>query len=257
MAGAKSVDYIIVLGTAAMLLLAMGIIIFVIVYQRKMFAKQNLINQIRIDSQQKLIKAEIDIKEREQKRIAQELHDDIGASLSSMRFIVGKLDRKGDGVVELEATLSRTIQKVRQISNDLLPHVLSELGIKEALANLVVNLSCLPLEFSYTSDDNDYAWIDKDKQLALFRVVQELINNIMKHAEAKHVKIDLWRDDEKLVLTIEDDGNGVIPERDARKHPLTLGLKNIESRIQYVGGTISREKAPLKGTIVTIIKPLT
>ena len=256
MAGEKSIDSILILGTAGMLLLAMGIIIFVIVYQRKMFAKQNQINQIRIDSQQKMIKAEIDIKEREQKRIAQELHDDIGASLSSMRFIVGKLDMKIEGVPELEATLSRTIQSVRRISNDLLPSVLAELGIRDALANLIENLKCLPIEFSYTSDDQEYAWIDKDKQLALFRVVQELINNIMKHAEAQHVKVDLRRTEEELVITVEDDGNGIIPEQDTRKHPRTLGLKNIQSRIQYVGGTIKREKNPVKGTTVTIIKPL-
>lgn len=252
----KSVDYIIVLGTGAMLLLALGLIVFVIFYQRKMFAKQNLINEIRLENQEKLIKAEIDTKEREQKRIAQELHDDIGASLSSMRFIVGKMDPKMEGVKELSATVSRTTQSVRRISNDLLPHVLEELSIKEALGNLVNNLECIPIDFTYTSDSNNYSFLRKDVQLAMFRIVQELINNIMKYAEAKNVSLNLSRSNEEMMIVVIDDGNGKIPEQDTLKHPRTLGLKNIQSRIQYVGGSIKREKNPQRGTKVTIIKPL-
>lgn len=256
MAGEQSIDYAIILGTGTMLFMSLMVIVFVIFYQRKMFKKQNLINQIKIDNQRNMIKAEIDIKEREQKRIAQELHDDIGASLSSMRFIVTGLDPSIKGVPELESTLSRTTQKVRQISNDLLPHVLSELGIKDALSNLVNNLKFLPIEFTYTSDNNKYNILEKDMQLALFRVVQELITNIMKHAEATHVTIDLSTTERGIVIVIEDNGNGIIPEQDTHKSPTTLGLKNIQSRLQYLGGSIKREKNLPKGTKVTITKPL-
>lgn len=62
--------------------------------------------------------------------------------------------------------------------------------------------------------------------------------------------------EEEIVIKVEDDGNGIIPEQDTRKHPMTLGLKNIQSRIQYVGGSIIREKNADKGTTVTITKPL-
>ena len=252
----QEINIIVILGTAAMLFLAIGIIVFIVVYQRKMFAKQNQISKIRLENQEKLIKAEIDTKEREQRRIAQELHDDIGASLSSMRFIVGKMDPKLEGVKELGATVSRSTQSVRRISNDLLPHVLEELSIKEALGNLVNNLECIPIDFTYTSDDNDYSFLEKDVQLAMFRIVQELINNIMKYAEAKNVTINLSRSNEGIMIVVSDDGNGNIPEQYTLKHPRTLGLKNIQSRVQYIGGSIKREKNPQRGTKVTIIKPL-
>ena len=256
MAGDSEIDRVIILGTGAMMVLAVVIIIFIIIHQRKLFAKQNQINQMRIDNQQRLIKAEIDVKEREQKRIAEELHDDIGTSLSSMRFIVGQVS-KAPGAEDLEETLTLTIQKVRRISNDLLPSVLDELGIGDAIRNMIHNLRSVPLEFELEVDNFDYRTIEKDKQLALFRVVQELVNNIIKHAEAKNVKIDLSAiEEEELTIIIEDDGNGIIPERDSAKNPNSLGLKNIESRIEYVGGTINRERAPIKGTIVTIKKPL-
>lgn len=255
MAGEK-IDFVIVLGTGAMLLLAVMVIVFVIFYQRKIFAKQNQINQIKLENQEKLVKAEIDVKEREQKRIAEELHDDIGASLSSMRFIVGKLDDSTETVQDLQNTLTKTIKSVRRISNDLLPHVLSELGIREALSNLVNDLKGLPLTINFTADEYDYRNLDKDEQLALYRIVQELLNNIAKHAEATKVNISLRSAGNEVIIRIVDDGNGIIPEQDTRKHPKTLGLKNIQSRIQYVGGSIKREKNPVKGTTVIITKPL-
>lgn len=258
MAGEENIDRIILLGTGAMLFLALAVIVFIIIYQRRMFAKQDQINRIIIDNQKKLIEAEIDAKELEKKRIAQELHDDIGASLSSMRFTISALNHSVQGVSELEETLTRVTQKVREISNDLLPHVLSELGIRDALSNFLGQLRMVPIEFTFTFDDGEYAnCMSKERQLALYRVVQELINNIMKYAEATHVHIDLQRSPVELMLRIEDDGNGRIPEQDARKHPMTLGLKNIQSRMDYVGGTIDRKRNQLGGTTVTILIPLT
>ena len=255
MAGEQSIDYAIILGTGAMLFMSIMVIGFIIFYQRKMFAKQNMINQIKIDNQQKMIKAEIGIKEREQTRIAKELHDDVGSSLSLMRLIVLNLDHSLEEVRELENTLDRTTKQIRQISNDLLPHVLSELGIDAALTNLIDNLKLVPIKFTYTSDKNDYNFLEKDLQLALFRVIQELITNIMKHSEATSVHINLSKTVKGIVVEIEDNGNGNIPEQNTIQSPLTLGLKIIQSRIHYLGASIEREKRIPKGTKVTITKP--
>lgn len=252
------IGVIVLLGTGAMLFLAVVIVIFIVIYQRRMFAKQNLINQIRIEAQQNLIKAEIEAKEREQLRISRELHDDIGASLSSMRFLVNLLDTRIEGVPELAETLGRTTQRVRQISNDMQPHLLSELGLKEAIKNYIERMHLVPIKFKLTFDEQDYVkFLETDEQLAIFRVVQELIHNIMKHAEAKHVWIKLQRTDSLLSLEIRDDGNGIIPDRDSSKYSDSLGLKNIDSRLEYVGGIITRSaNVDRKGTTVSLQIPL-
>lgn len=253
----QGIDIVIILGTAALLFLAVVIVIFFIIYQRRMFAKQNLINEMIIDTQQKLIKAEIDAKEREQLRISRELHDDIGASLSSMRFILNGIDLSIEGVPELADSLAKTTQRVRQISNDLQPHVLFELGMKEALKNYIERLRLVSIKFTFTFDTEDYTRIlQNDEQLAVFRVLQELINNIMKHADAKNVWIDLKREKTLMTIVIKDDGNGIIPEQNSRRSPDSLGLKNIQSRMEYVKGTITREPNSNKGTSVTLQIPL-
>lgn|SRR3989338_741104 len=257
MDGASGIDSVIILGTAAMLFLAVVIVVFIIIYQRRMFAKQNQINQLKIETQQKLIKAEIDTKEREQLRISQELHDDIGASLSSMRFILNGIDMSIEGVPELADSLAKTTQRVRQISNDLQPHVLFELGMPEAIKNYIERLRLVSIKFTFTFDTEDYTKIlQNDEQLAVFRVMQELINNIMKHADAKNVWIDLKRTSDLMTIVIKDDGNGIIPEPDSKRSPDSLGLKNIQSRMEYVKGTIDREPNADKGSHVTLQIPL-
>jgi len=257
MDGTPGIDIIIILGTAAMLFLAVVIVVFIIIYQRRMFAKQNQINQLKIETQQKLIKAEIDTKEREQLRISQELHDDIGASLSSMRFILNGIDMSIEGVPELADSLARTTQRVRQISNDLQPHVLFELGMAEALKNYIERLRLVSIKFTFTFDTEDQTKVlQNDEQLAVFRVMQELINNIMKHADAKNVWIDLKRTNNLMTIVIKDDGNGIIPEPDSKRSPDSLGLKNIQSRMEYVKGTIDRAPNSDKGSHVTLKIPL-
>lgn len=253
----ENIGFVVLMGTAGMMILAIAVVIFFIIYQRRMFAKQNLINEMKIETQQKLIKAEIDAKEREQLRISQELHDDIGASLSSMRFILNSIDLSIEGVPELAESLAKTTQRVRQISNDLQPHVLFELGMKEAIKNYIERLRLVSIKFTFTFDTEDYTRVLlNDEQLAVFRVMQELINNIMKHADAKNVWIDLKRSNGIMTIVIQDDGNGILPEQNTRRSPDSLGLKNIQSRMEYVKGTISREQNSDKGSTVTLQIPL-
>jgi signal transduction histidine kinase len=223
-----------------------------------MFAKQNLINQIRIEAQQKLIKAEIEAKEREQLRISQELHDDIGASLSSMRFVIDLLDRRIEGVPELAESIGYTIQRVREISNDLQPHLISELGLKEAIMNYIERVNLIPINFKLTFDEEEYLeFMPMDEQLAIFRVLQELVHNIIKHADAENVWVDLRRTDSLLSLEICDDGNGIIPIKTTGRHSDSLGLRNIDSRLEYVGGVITRStNIGKKGTTVSLQIPL-
>ncbi len=247
------IELVLFIGTVTMLLVALGLIVFVIFYQRKIIAKQRRINNLELDNQKKLVAAEINTKEREQKRIAQELHDDIGASLTAIRFMTQKIDDSQDVKSELMDALGLAVGKVRRISNDLLPHVLEELGLKDALIFLTSELNRQELvKFSFDAGHHEKLMLDKSEELSIYRVIQELCNNILKYADATKVKIEYRSSKTGFLINVIDDGNGIIPEKNQRSE--SLGLKNIESRIQFIEGSIKRELGRVKGTIVTVEK---
>ncbi len=254
MAGEDKIDFIIVTGTGGMLLLAVIVIGFIVVYQRKMYSKQRELDLVELETQKKLVEAEILVKEREQKRVAQELHDEIGASLTAIRFLFEELDDESSIKPKLKSSLKDITQKVRRISNDLLPSVLEEFGLLEAIRDFVNQFSSTNnISINYVCKDYSSTSVKKDVELSLYRIVQELTNNIIKHAEATKIEISLKSVKNSIIITIIDDGNGIIPS--LANTTKTLGLKNIESRLQFISGSIKREKHQTKGTIVTIYKP--
>ena len=255
MDGKEKIELILITGTGGMLLLALLVIGFIVVYQRKMFAKQRELVLKDLETQKKLVKAEIQVKEREQKRVAQELHDEIGASLTAIRFLFEQLQDSEKVKLELKNSLKDVTQKVRRISNDLLPSVLEEFGLLEAIRDFAQRFDQnqhVKVLFQY--QNYSITTLKKDIELSLYRLVQELTNNIMKHAEATEIKIILSNNSNAITISIIDNGNGIIPTMN--NSAKTLGLKNIESRLQYINGSLKREPNTPKGTIVTLKKPL-
>lgn len=249
----KELEFVLYIGTTTMILVALGLIVFIVFYQRKIIAKQRRINYLELDNQKKLVAAEINTKEREQKRIAQELHDDIGASLTAIRFMTQQIDDSETVKGDLMKALGDAAGKVRRISNDLLPHVLEELGLKDALIFLTSDFNKQgKVKFTFDDGNSEALRLEKGEELSVYRIVQELCNNILKYADAKHVEIEFKSVRTGLQVVVTDDGNGIIPEKNQRSE--SLGLKNIESRIQYINGTIERRKGKSKGTVVTIEK---
>ena len=249
----EEIEFVLFIGTITMILVALGLIVFIVFYQRKIIAKQRKINDLELDNQKKLVAAEINTKEREQKRIAQELHDDIGASLTAIRFMTQQIDDSQQVKGDLMNALGDAAGKVRRISNDLLPHVLEELGLKDALVFLTADLNKQgKVKFIFIDSKSEKLALEKSEELSIYRIVQELCNNIMKYAEASNVEIVFKSVRTGLMVDVIDDGNGIIPEKNQRSE--SLGLKNIESRIQYIDGSIKRSLRKTKGTIVTIEK---
>ena len=253
MAEREELEFVLYIGTFTMVMVALGLISFIMVYQRKIIAKQRLINEIELQNQKRLVAAEINTKEREQKRIAQELHDDIGASLTAIRFMTQQIDDSQRVKSELMSALGVAAGKVRRISNDLLPHVLEELGLCDALIFLTAEMNKAGrVNFTFESNKCDLSQLDKGEELSVYRIIQELGSNILKYADASEVLIELKGSKTSLVISVSDDGNGIIPVKDEKSE--SLGLKNIESRIQYINGEINRRLGKDKGTIVTITK---
>lgn len=200
------------------------------------------------------------IKEAERKRIAREIHDDLGQNLLALRIEAELLfsrtrERHPRLHARAGATLShidRTIKSVRQIINDLRPTVL-DLGLNAAVDWQVAEfrrrtgILCDLVEYHRDIRVND------ELATAAFRILQESLSNIRRHAQANWVRVDLLVENGWLRMSIRDDGKGFV--RGARK-PGSFGLLGIEERVNMLGGSFSISDAPGGGTIVAIALPV-
>lgn len=218
--------------------------------------KQLELEQLKTQHKKKIIKAILFTKEREQKRIAQELHDDIGSSLMVIKFAIHKFEVSEDKKAELYEAISDIVEKVRHLSNELSPSILEEFGLINALNHYTNTLKkSTHLNIEYLSEISALDELTKEEEISLYRVVQEVINNILKYANADSILIKTFKTPNEFILEITDDGNGFIPSS-KDKSKSTLGLLNIESRIDYIHGKIEYKLNIPKGTKVTIKKKL-
>ncbi|QOY96755.1 two-component sensor histidine kinase [Massilia sp. UMI-21] len=200
------------------------------------------------------------VKEQERARIAREIHDDLGGNLTAIKMALAMLAaRLPDGqpaLLEkaryLDDLVDRTIDAVHRISLDLRPTML-DLGLVAALEwqarefEKQMGIACL---FRCSREDKETIVLDDDHATALFRIFQEALTNIAKHAGATRVTVSLRRQRAHLNLDICDNGRGLQPTD--RLKPHSFGLRGMSERAKALGGTLSLSSAPGGGTMVTI-----
>ena len=242
------------IATIGMVVLAMAIVFFVLFYQRKMLEAKLKQQHLEVEYQQKMLQAELVSQENERKRLAADLHDSIGAMLSTVRLSLGTLVRTEgipiEPVEQIKNMLDDTITSVRRISRDLLPSTLEKFGLSQAVKELCEEytlVSGLPILFSEKGTPKEK---QQTEQLMIFRVAQEFINNAMKHARptAIHVVLDWERNFELCVM---DDGSGFLVEH-ARQSGKGLGLFNLENRARLLNAQLSFHMNQPKGTIAKL-----
>jgi signal transduction histidine kinase len=200
--------------------------------------------------QREKIFAEITIQENERKRIAGDLHDSLGPLLSAVKLNIGSVEvpLEEDRVV-LEKTgkyLDEIIGSMRQISYDLLPNTLERKGLIEAIREFVgqVNLKqTINIQLFIVKEIE----VPKDKEIHIFRMIQEIVHNTLKHAKAGNLQIGLSEEAGNLLFLTKDDGIGFDKEKAVAGRP-GLGLKSLESRCEILNGVLSLESKPGTGT---------
>lgn len=240
-------------GTLGMIIMIIAVIGFVIIYQRKIFAKSTKIAHLETENQKELVNAVLIAKEMEQKRIAQELHDEIGSSINAVKMSLINMDIAAETRKVLSDELLNISKNVRRISNELMPSVLEELGFHHAVEHLVKKIqSSTKIKIEIHSElENPYP-LDKQVELSLYRVLQELMNNIVKYANASTVILTIYHTENYIDINLVDDGVGFVPESENLTKGDSLGLKNIKSRLQQIDGTDEYSKLEPKGTKVHI-----
>ena len=207
--------------------------------------------------QRERILAEITIQENERKRIASDLHDSLGPLLSAVKLNINSMDVQPQDKELLDMagrSLDEIIGSVRQISYNLLPSTLAIKGLVEGIRDFIGHVNykrAINIQI-YVVKEID---VPKDKEIHIFRMIQEIIHNTIKHAGATSLQIGLSEQDNCLLLLTKDNGKGFDLEK-ARKNSLGLGLKSIESRCEVLNGRISIESIPGTGTNYFIKIPL-
>jgi len=248
-----NISVIIAFGTAAMVFIALAVVTFVIMYQRKMFTKQNQLAQLETENQKVLVNAVLTAKEMEQKRIAQELHDEIGSSVNAVRMSLIGMTIDDETKKKLNTELTDISKNVRRISNELMPSVLDELGFHQALVHLVKKYQeSSQIEFEILTNLEDPYPLDKKVELSLYRILQELMNNIVKYSKATNVILTIHHNSKEIEINLVDNGDGFIPDENNLTKGDSLGLKNIKSRLQQINGEENYSLNTPKGTKVTI-----
>lgn len=193
----------------------------------------------RLESQRKLVRASIEGQERERAEIGRELHDNINQILAVTKAYVEASLHEKDLQEELAErsikNLQLAINEIRKISKSLVPPVMDKNGLIDSVQDLIENIRVVnPFAINFRYEKEQLRNITPQQQLALYRIVQEQFNNIIKHAQAHHVNIELFEKNNFIDLQIQDDGKGFDP-KEKRKG---VGLSNILSRIELFDGKL-------------------
>ncbi|AUD07462.1 sensor histidine kinase [Spirosoma pollinicola] len=236
--------------------LGVGALIFLrrqqklIAHQETVIARQQ-IRQLELKS----LRAMIEGQEGERSRIARDLHDGLGIQLSRIKlFVEAHQEQLPLSVKEpLNQFLDEACTETRLISNNLRPYALSTFGLMPALEDLVQKLNLVNQTKLILEHYGEVPALDDESSVMLYRVVQELLNNALKHANAQTVTVQLMASDETTLISVDDDGRGADFDNMMSRGN---GIANIKSRIAYLGGQVMWQSEIGKGTSVMISLPI-
>lgn len=195
--------------------------------------------------ERKVLSAVIKTEEKERERFSKDMHDGLGPLLSAIKLYVNEIndnettkEERESYIKQVNEMLDQAVTSTREISNNLMPRVIHDYGLIKAIESFCqkVNLTKkLDIQFNNSGIDKS---LDSDVQLILFRVISELINNTIKHAKAKNIKITLKKEDDHISLAFEDDGVGFNTDKVMNNPNTGIGLKSIISRVKSVNGRV-------------------
>lgn len=252
---------LLVVGMLGMFMLSGAIIIFIVIYQRRLYQNKLQLHNLKAEHQLELLYKNIETTEIERKRIARDLHDDIGNLLATLYLYLNQLKLSGSRfsktatpMLEESTTLiNQGMDQIRRISHDLLPPGLEMFGLVPTLKDLCQKINAENFNIHFTTVPITVS-LPERTSLSIYRIVQELLNNTLKHAKAATVSIQLKSEiKNKLTLTYEDDGIGL---SNATGKSKGLGLRNMENRASMIGGSISFAWQNQKGFRAKLEVPL-
>jgi two-component system, NarL family, sensor kinase len=260
----QEIYFIILIATALALLLVGFIVTSLFLYQRRQHRQEKQLVRMKDEYQQELLRSQLEIQETTFKTIAMELHDNIGQVLSVVKLSLSvlPLDKSHpayESVTNSRQMLNKVIYDMGNLTKSLHTDRITQIGLVEAMRFDLDSLRRTGLlEVEFSVDGQEYH-LEDQRSIFLYRMFQEMLNNILKHSKATRVNIAVnYSIDNKFVLQVEDNGVGFDVEK-KRSHTSSssgIGLKSMTNRASLIGAQISVQSQPGKGTSIQVELPL-
>ena len=258
----KEITLFIIIGTLLILSLVVFTILILFLYQKKQVTFLESLETLKHDHEKNLLKTQLEIQEQTFQNISREIHDNIGLSLTLAKLNLNILDfEKIEQIKELINTsidlISKSINDLSDISKCLNSESISQQGLLNALQleiQRLNNLKRFKVEFQVSGNP---VFFDSQKELVLFRIAQEALNNIIKHADAQNIYLHVIFNNNEVQLCIKDNGKGFSFEKEiSSPKKIKAGLTNMHIRSAMINGSMKVESEIGKGTAIIVKTPL-
>ena len=246
----------IILGASILLLLiTLFIVMLVMAYLKRDLKHLKEKESMEVDFEKQLLQSQLETQEETMNQLGNELHDNIGQLLNSTKLLIGVAQRSitdpPDTLITADQTLAKAIQELRSLSKSLNKEWLEQFNFIQNIEAEINRINSARSLHIYLSAPDTLS-LKPDEQIILFRIVQEVLQNAIKHAGAQNMYIKIKEETALLSITITDDGTG-FEERELAKG---VGIMNIKHRTHLLGGTVQWQSAMSKGTVVLIQIPV-
>jgi PAS domain S-box-containing protein len=209
--------------------------------------------------EKRIMNAIIETEERERKRVSEDLHDELGSLLSTIKIYINTLyredvphERRGQLIDLTNLLINQAIDSSKEIANNLSPNIILRFGLISAIQSMCEKIQSTSGLNVYFDSSSYCHFLKADEEISVYRIISELVNNTLKHAEAKNIHITFKSSDPQLNIDYSDDGKGFDFEKTISENVKGLGLQNIASRIGSLGGTYKIENTENKGFAILI-----
>lgn len=250
-------NYLIILFAGGLLFL---LIAAIAIYRRRKLRHQVQLQEVVMKQQDMATKAIITAEENERKRIAADLHDGVGQMMSAAKMNLSAFEddipftdeQQRLAYEKIISLVDESCKEIRNVSHQMMPNALLKSGLSSAIREFIDKIDSRVLRINLHAEGLNER-LDSNTETVLYRVIQECVNNVIKHSGADTLDISLIRDTDGIAATIEDNGKGFDSTKLKNEG---IGLQNIRSRIAYLKGTVDFDSAPGRGTLVAIHVPL-
>jgi two-component system NarL family sensor kinase len=247
--------------TGVILILTLLVISLLHIFnKRKALFEENL-SKLRLNYEKNLLQAQIEIQEQTFLEISRNIHDNINLSLTLAKLNLNTLklesDKTSENIISASTELIATaITELKDLSRGMNPELIQSVGFINALQNEIERINRITQLDIECDIQGNTVFLDGEKELVLFRIVQEALNNIIRHAKASKIILQLYYADENIKLKICDNGIGFqLPSSEHINLTMSAGLRNMETRATVLGGTFSLVSNPGEGTNIEILIP--
>jgi two-component system NarL family sensor kinase len=259
----NEITVFIIIATIMILALVVFIILILFLYQRKQVAFLQSLESLKLDHEKNLLKTQLEIQEQTFQNISREIHDNIGLSLTLAKLNLNRLEfekteRSKELIISSVDLISKSINDLSDISKCLNSEAISQQGLLNALQLEIERLKKLnrfKVDFQVSGNP---VYFDSQKELVLFRIAQEALNNIIKHADAQNIFMKVCFDLTEIRLSIKDNGKGFWYTQNKKnfQENMKAGLANMQIRSSLINGSMEIESEIGKGTTITVTAPL-